>query len=259
MHLIDTHCHLNSDQFSQRWQEVVQQSIQQGVGRFFVVGWDELSSRQAVTIAIQEPKVKAIVGLHPVDVSLTYDLTFIHSLVQQHQDKIIAIGEIGLDYHWKKDPKDHELQARVFVEQIDLANQLNLPVVIHCRDAYEAILPILESHPVKQGGVMHCYAGPSHIVERFIALGFYLSYGGPITYKNADEARQSVSKTPIDRLLIETDSPFLSPHPLRGKQNSPINLPIIFDKLKMLTQLPTDQLTKQLYDNTLKAFHVKTL
>jgi TatD DNase family protein len=106
---------------------------------------------------------------------------------------------------------------------------------------------------------MHCYAGPSHLVKRFIALGFYLSYGGPITYKNADEARQSVSKTPIDRLLIETDSPFLSPHPLRGKQNSPINLPIIFDKLKMLTQLPTDQLTKQLYDNTLKAFHVKTL
>jgi TatD DNase family protein len=96
-------------------------------------------------------------------------------------------------------------------------------------------------------------------VERFVQLGFYLSYGGPITYKNAEEARQSVMKTPLDRLLIETDSPFLSPHPLRGKQNTPANLPIIFEKLVLITQVTKENLTKQLYENTLKAFHVKTL
>ena len=259
MDLIDTHCHLNSDQFFQNWQEVVRLSILQGVGHFFVVGWNETSSQKAIHLASQEPRVKAIVGLHPVDIPTPYNLSWIESLVLFHKDKVIAIGEIGLDYHWKKDPKDHEIQAQVLIEQIEIANRLNLPVVIHCRDAYEAILPILETHRVNQGGVMHCYAGPSQLVERFVQLGFYLSYGGPITYKNAEEARQSVMKTPLDRLLIETDSPFLSPHPLRGKQNTPANLPIIFEKLTLITQVTKEDLTKQLHENTLKAFHVKTL
>jgi TatD DNase family protein len=132
-------------------------------------------------------------------------------------------------------------------------------VVIHCRDAYEAILPILEQNPIKQGGIMHCYAGPSQLVPRFIALGFYLSFGGPITFKNAHEARASLIATPLHRILVETDSPYLTPHPFRGKENTPTHLPLIVDKVQETLNIPKDFLIKTLFQNTLNVFHVKTL
>lgn len=259
MKLIDTHCHLNADPFVESWSSVLAEANQAGVSNFFVVGWDEKSSQKAIDLAKQSKQIKAIIGLHPVDVIEGASIEWILKLYTSSIASILAIGEIGLDYHWKKEFKDRELQMQFLIKQIAIANQLNLPIVVHCRDAYEAILPILKMHPVKQGGVMHCYAGPSNLVATFVELGFFLSFGGPITFKNATEARLALKATPIERVLIETDSPYLSPHPLRGKPNSPANLPLIFNQACETLQIPKEKLEHILYLNTLKAFHVKTL
>lgn len=259
MALIDTHCHLNADTFANRWQSVLGDAHKVGVHHAIVVGWDEASSAKAIDLASKDQRVRAVIGLHPVDVEPTSSTNWIYQQHQQHQKNIIAIGEIGLDFHWKKLPEEHQQQVRFLIEQIKIANDLRLPVVIHCRDAYEEILPILEENPCKQGGIMHCYAGPSHLVPRFIHLGFYLSFGGPITFKNANDARASLLATPTHRILIETDSPYLSPHPFRGQENTPVQLPIIFDKVQEILNLSKENLTNTLYQNTLQAFHVKTL
>ena len=259
MTIIDTHCHLNADTFSSKWQQVLNDAQAVGVDHAFVVGWDEKSSFRATELAAIDHRVHAVIGLHPVDVQTSSSLDWIQKLYHQHPNHILAIGEIGLDYYWKKDPQEHEQQIQFLIAQINIANTLQLPVVIHCRDAYEAILPILELNPIKQGGIMHCYAGPSQLVPRFLALGFYLSFGGPITFKNAHEARASLMATPLDRILVETDSPYLSPHPFRGKENTPTLLPLIVDKVQETLNIPKDLLIKTLYQNTLNVFHVKTL
>lgn len=257
--LIDTHCHLNADVFKNRWRDVISQANAAGVQQFFVVGWDQVSSLAAITLATQSPQIKAVIGLHPVDVKGDDSFDWITSAYRQHASSIVAIGEIGLDFYWKKTEAEHQQQTHALIQQIAIANQLGLPVVIHCRDAYEAILPILKTNPVKRGGVMHCYAGPSHLVSAFIDLGFYLSFGGPITFKNADVARESLTMTPLDRLLIETDSPYLSPTPHRGKENTPTYLPFVFDKMCAIKHVEHTTLQKQLIENTIKLFHVKTL
>jgi TatD DNase family protein len=259
MAIIDTHCHLNADTFSSRWQQILNDAQAVGVDHAIVVGWDEKSSTQATALANLDQRMHAVIGLHPVDILRTSTLDWITQLYQQYPKHILAIGEIGLDFYWKKEPQEHQQQIEFLIAQIKIANQLNLPVVIHCRDAYDAILPILEQHRINQGGIMHCYAGPSSLVSRFIALGFYLSFGGPITFKNAHDARLSLIATPLNKILVETDSPYLTPHPFRGKENNPTLLPIIVDKVQETLNIPKDLLINTLYQNTLKAFHVKTL
>ena len=259
MAIIDTHCHLNADTFSSRWKQILDDAEAVGVDRAVVVGWDENSSLKATELATLDKRIRAVIGLHPVDVQPMSSLDWIKALYQQHSTAILAIGEIGLDFYWKKDLQEHQRQTEFFIKQITIANILQLPVVIHCRDAYDAILPILETHPVQKGGIMHCYAGPSQLVPRFISLGFYLSFGGPITFKNAHEARASLLATPLHRILVETDSPYLSPQPFRGKENTPTYLPLVVDKIQETLNISKDMLINTLYKNTLQAFHVKTL
>jgi TatD DNase family protein len=259
MAIIDTHCHLNADTFSTRWQQILNDAQAVGVNHAVVVGWDEQSSIRATELSTLDSRLHAVIGLHPVDIQPTSSLDWVSVLYQKHPTHILAIGEIGLDFHWKKDPREHEQQTQMFIAQINLANTLHLPVVIHCRDAYDAILLILERHRVQQGGIMHCYAGPSQLVPKFLALGFYLSFGGPVTFKNAHEARASLLATPLNRILVETDSPYLAPHPFRGKENNPTLLPIIVDKIQETLNISKDLLINTLYQNTLNVFHVKTL
>ena len=257
MKLIDTHCHLNSEDFDQDILEVMQQAKQQQVAHMFVVGWDEKSSLKAIELSQHHRQLKAIIGLHPVESGLKSDLAWIKPLRTQHPNEIIAIGEIGLDYYWKKTEEERIVQERDFIAQINIANELNLPIVVHCRDAYQQTLKVLQLHPPLKGGVMHCYAGPKELVNDFVAIGMYISFGGPITFKNAHEAREALVATPVERLLIETDAPYLAPHPFRGKQNTPAHLPLIFEKVLELTQIDKELLAEKLFKNSEKAFHVK--
>jgi TatD DNase family protein len=257
MKLIDTHCHLNHEDLYPSLEQILESALKASVLHMFVVGWDKDSSLKAISIAKKYPYVKAIIGLHPVDSQPSSDLSWILEVANEHREYVVAIGECGLDYHWKKDPEEHKLQKRHLIEQIHISNQLDLPIVIHCRDAYEEILPILKENPLRRGGVMHCYGGPSSLIDSFVDLGFYISFGGPITFKNAYEARMSLRMTPLEKLLIETDAPYLSPHPHRGKRNDPSYLAIIFNEIKNLLLIDEETLSKRLIENVDKLFHVK--
>jgi TatD DNase family protein len=258
MKLTDTHCHLNAETFSQRWETVWQEANTNGVKECFVVGWHQASSLQAVEMAKQQANIKAVIGLHPVDVVGQEDLNWILDLYHQNTSTIVAIGEIGLDYYWKKSLDERHNQKVFFIKQIAIANELGLPIVVHCRDAYEDTLDLLKLNPPVYGGVMHCYGGPHHLIPEFVKLGMYFSYGGPVTFKNANEARLSLLATPLDRLLIETDSPYLAPTPFRGQENTPSKLIIVFDTIQKLLNLEATTLATQLEQNKQKLFHVKT-
>ncbi|MGA0097812.1 MAG: TatD family hydrolase [Bacilli bacterium] len=259
MKLIDTHCHLNADVYEGHHQRVIEEANQVGVQTMFVVGWDERSSFKAIQLARSYPNIKAIVGLHPVDCVKQPELNWLKNMARINKEHIVAIGEIGLDYYWQKSSEERQTQAQSMVEQIQIANELKMPITIHCRDAYQETLSILKAYPVNQGGVMHCYGGPASMVREFIALGFALSFGGPVTFKNAHEARASVLATPLDKLLIETDAPYLSPHPFRGQENKPSNLTIIFETIAKIKNISTENLESVLLNNTKNTFHVKTL
>ena len=259
--MIDTHCHLNADVFKDRVDTIVQAARKLGITMMFVVGWDEPSSEEAVRLSKTFPWIKAIIGLHPVD-SLPFtprDLSWIESLAKNNPENVIAIGEIGLDYYWHKADEERKHQTDIFLAQIDIANRLNLPIVIHCRDAYTEILTTLKTVKTLPKGLMHCYGGLPEQVPAFLSLGFDLSFGGPITFKNGHQARESLKQTPIHRLHIETDSPYLAPHPHRGKENTPLFLPLVFEQVQHIHNQSHNELEEQLNKNVYDLFHVKTL
>jgi TatD DNase family protein len=258
MKLTDTHCHLNADTFNGRWEAVWQEAIGLGVTQCFVIGWNQTSSEIAIHMSRQRHNIKAVIGLHPVDIKDQTNLDWISHFYHDSPEYIVAVGEIGLDYYWKKTDQERDVQKTYFIHQIEIANTLNLPIVVHCRDAYAETLAILQAHKPIYGGVMHCYAGPASMIPEFVQLGMYFSYGGPITFKNAHEARLSLLQTPLDRLLIETDSPYLTPTPFRGQENTPAKLPLIFETAKNLLKLNDQNLEDILEENKNRLFHVKT-
>jgi TatD DNase family protein len=227
--LIDTHCHLNLHQYDEDRDQVVQRAAQAGVTRIIIPAIDVRTGNEAIQLATRYEGVYAAAGCHPNDIG---ELDFAHIEAQTGRGKVVAIGEIGLDYHWNTFPR--EQQIRAFEQQLELAARLNLPVIIHNRDASHDVVPILETwvnalsgdlkaHP----GVLHSVSAPMEYAERALEVGFYLGFTGPITFKKAVETREIARITPADRILVETDGPYLSPEPYRGKRNEPAYIPYI--------------------------------
>ena len=222
MELVDTHCHLDWNAFDPDRQAVIDRAVQAGVRRMITIGVDVASSRRAIEIAEQHEGVYAAVGVHPNDCA-----GFAAALLQEirwlaQHPKVVAIGEIGLDYYWHK--VDHETQARAFRAQLELAAEINKPVIIHSRDAAADVVAILEDftrHAARVNGTLHSYFDDLEIARRVFALGFYIGVTGPITFKKSDREREIIRQVPLDRLLLETDAPFLTPLPYRGKRNEP--------------------------------------
>ncbi|MBJ6361294.1 TatD family hydrolase [Paenibacillus sp. GCM10012307] len=216
--LIDTHAHLDSPNFDEDRKLVIERAREAGVGRILNVGFNRETIPTTMELAEQYDFIYAIVGWHPVD-SIEMkpeDLDGIKSLASH--PKVVAIGEIGLDYHWDTSPKD--IQQKVFREQINLARQVNKPIVIHNRDAHEDVVRILKEEKASEvGGVMHCFSGSWETAKLCLDMNFYISFGGPVTFKNARVPKEVLERVPLDRLLLETDAPYLAPHPYRGKRN----------------------------------------
>ena len=166
-----------------------------------------------------------------------------------NNNKVIAIGEIGLDYYWDKEESVKQHQKEYFIKQIDLANRYNLPISIHCRDAYEDCLNILKAHPVKCGGVMHCYGGSKEMMPEFIKLGFYIGIGGTVTFKNAVKIKEVAASVPSDRYLLETDAPYLAPTPHRGEENQSMYIPLIRDQIAQLRNVDPKQVELETNNN----------
>ena len=175
--------------------------------------------------------------------------------IAKENHKVIAIGEIGLDYYWNKDNKD--LQIKAFIEQIKIANELNLPIVIHTREAVMDTIDILKNNIVKNKGVFHCCPLNRELVKEALKLGFYISFAGPITFKNSKNAEEIIKMIPEGRILIETDSPYLSPEPLRGKRNDSTNVKYIAQKIADFKGIPLEKIAKLTYENTKKIYKIK--
>ena len=169
--------------------------------------------------------------------------------------KVIAIGEIGLDYYWNKENKD--IQKLTFIKQIELANKLNLPIVIHTRKAKEDTIEILKQNKVNKKGVFHCCSLKGDILKQAIDLGFYISFAGPITFKNSKNVEEMINQVPIEKLLIETDSPYLSPEPLRGTRNQPQNVKYVANKIAQIKNIDIEEVAKITYQNTKKIFNIE--
>jgi TatD DNase family protein len=246
--LTDTHCHLYIDQFDADRVAVIQRAANAGLIRILIPGLTIVSSHSAIKLAATHPMLFAAIGVHPNEAK-SWDAQTISTLAQlaARNRKVIAIGEIGLDYYWNSSPK--ETQISILKEQLGLASELHLPVVLHIREkddleqgtCGEDLIKILEKwvaglesgnrSPVERPGVLHSYSGSLEIAEQAIHLGFYIGVTGPITYKNADNRRRVIAALPLERLLIETDAPFLSPVPHRGNRNEPAFVTHIADKI----------------------------
>ncbi|GKU77107.1 putative metal-dependent hydrolase YabD [Paenibacillus sp. L3-i20] len=216
--LFDTHTHLDSYKFDEDREEVIERARAAGVDLMINIGFDRETIPTTMALAEKYEFIYAAVGWHPVESihMKPEDLEWIEGLCSHK--KVVAIGEIGLDYHWDTSPKD--VQQRVFREQIRLARKVGKPIVIHNRDAHEDILRILKEEKASEvGGVMHCFSGSLETAKQCLDMNFYISFGGPVTYKNAKVPKEVLAQVPLDRLLIETDSPYLTPHPYRGKRN----------------------------------------
>ena len=244
---IDTHCHLDFHQFDADRDDVLQRAVDAGVTVIVNPATDLDSSRRAIELAERFPNVYAQVGVHPNDAA-SFDentLAELHDLAQH--PKVVAIGEIGLDYYWERVP--HDRQQAVFQAQLELAAGLDLPVVIHCRDAHADIRDILRKWvpgaQIQRGedailGVLHAYSGDFDMAQEAFGWNIVLSLGGPITFRNARQLHALVAQFPPDRMMLETDSPFLTPHPHRGQRNEPAYIPLIAQSMAELLDLEVD-------------------
>jgi len=257
MRLVDTHCHLDFRDFKADLSEVLNRAWATGVECILVPGIDLQTSQAAVELAEAHPQIYAAVGVHPNDAMLWDESTPEILEAMANHPKVVAIGEIGLDYYRQRTP--WERQKQVLWEQLNLAERLKLPVVIHTRNASPddraciiETLEILEKTSLN--GVLHSFSGNLSEAERTLALGFFIGITGPVTFKNAAELREVVAVVPLDRLLIETDSPFLTPHPHRGQRNEPANVRFVAEKISELHNQPVGIVTETLVANAQRLF-----
>lgn len=257
MRYFDSHCHINDETILAHIDEVISDALEAGVEAMICIGYDIASSKKAIELSHRYESVYAAVGLHPENLDgLTFDaVKDIRELAKD--EKVVAIGEIGLDYHWYKDLADRERQKPFFVAQLELANELNLPVSIHAREATQDVYEILKAHPLRRSGVLHCYSGSVESLKEFAKLGFYFGFDGPITYKNAVTPKECVKACPENRLLAETDSPYLTPTPFRGKENGPKHIPYIVAEMAKIRETDEKRLAEVLWNNFQELFRVK--
>jgi TatD DNase family protein len=256
----DTHCHLVRDEFDSDRADVLTRADQAGILPILIPGTDVPSSRQAVALAESSSRLYAAVGVHPHDAK-TWGPESAGELAELAQsDVVVAIGEIGLDFY--RDFSPRPLQREVFQAQLDLARELELPVIVHQRQAEDDVMSILlawhKSLPVgglrRNPGVLHGFSGSQEIAQRAIEAGFYLGLGGPVTFKNAHDLRQMVPSLPLDRILTETDAPFLAPHPHRGKRNEPAMTRLVAQELSTLMESPLDVVAQVTSNNASTLF-----
>ncbi|MBY8914752.1 TatD family hydrolase [Bacillus sp. YC2] len=253
--LFDTHAHLNAEQFDTDLEEVIERAKSEQVERIVVVGFDRPTITRAMELIEEYDFIYAAVGWHPVDaIDMTdEDLSWIKEL--SSHEKVVAIGEMGLDYHWDKSPKD--IQKEVFRKQIALAKEVDLPIIIHNRDATEDVVTILKEEGAEQvGGIMHCFTGSAEVAQQCMDMNFYISFGGPVTFKNAKKPKEVAKEIPNDRLLIETDCPFLTPHPFRGKRNEPSYVKYVAEQLAELKGMTYEEIASITTENAKRLFRM---
>lgn len=253
--LFDTHVHLNSKMYKEDLEEVICRAIETGVTRMAVVGFDAPSNQHAIELAEQYACIYAVVGIHPSDARSVTDASWPLLREQLKHPKVVALGECGFDYY--HDTSFNDVQRAVFKKQLRLAKELRLPIVVHMRDSVADTYELLCEHGVGLSGVIHCYSGDVRMMYQFLDLGFYIGLDGPVTFKNAHTVHEVAKAVPIDKLVIETDGPYLTPVPYRGKRNEPAYLSYIAEKIAVLKGMSYEEVCEMTTENGLKLYQMK--
>ncbi len=252
MKLVDTHAHIYDKQFKPDFDEIIDR-ISKELEFIVSIGYDLESSEKSVNLAEKYPFIYGVVGVHPTDIK-KYSDTVERKLEElARNEKVVAIGEIGLDYHWMEDPKEE--QEEIFRRQMELSRRVGLPVVIHTRDAMEDTVKILEDYK-DVGGIMHCYPGSYETAEKLIDR-YYFGIGGVVTFKNNKVTKETVKKLPIEKIVIETDCPYLTPEPFRGKRNEPVYVRYIAEEIARIKEMPLERVIEITTGNAKKVYNIK--
>ncbi len=265
MQIFDSHAHYNDEKFELDREETLKKVQEAGVKKIICAGYNLNSSKQAIKIAEKYENIYATVGISPNDIptfeneNIDVKEFFFEDVLNEQlceikkiaiNTKVVAIGEIGLDYYWNKQNKKEQKIA--FKKQIEIANELNLPIVIHTREAVEDTINILKNEiNVKNKGVFHCCPLNIELIREALKLEFYISFAGPITFKNSKNATEAINLVPLDKILVETDSPYLAPEPKRGTRNDSSNLIYVLQKISEVKNIPVEQVAKATYNNTM--------
>ena len=250
MELIDSHAHLDGEKFADDRAAVVERALAAGVVKIITMGDSLESSARSVALAEEFESVYAAVGIHPEEAQPMTTATDEQLAAWAAQEKVVAIGEIGLDYYWEKDEEKRALQRAIFVRQLDLARQLKLPVCIHDREAHGDMMKILKTEGRGLRGVLHCYSGSWEMAAELLKGDWYFGIDGPLTYKNAAKLPEIVQRLPAERILVETDSPYLSPMPFRGKRNEPAHVLYVAKKAAELRGESLEDFARATRENT---------
>ena len=254
--LIDSHAHLDDSRFDNDRDSVIKDLKDKGVELVINPGANLESSKKSVAMSEEYDNVYAAVGVHPHDVKDMDDDTINELRKLASKGKVVAIGEIGLDYYYDNSPR--ELQRERFREQIQLAKELDLPIIVHDRDAHKDTFDIISSeYDGKLRGVIHSFSSSAEMAKKYIDMGFYISFSGPITFKNAKQPKEVAMDIDLEHILIETDSPYLTPEPHRGKRNEPLNVRYVAEKIAYLKGITYERVVKATNDNTKKLFNIK--
>lgn len=253
--IFDSHTHLNAEQFNDDIPETIQHAKELGVTEMAVVGFDQLTIDKSLKLSQQYEGIQSIIGWHPTEAG-SYTLAIEKELQKQLlRPKVVALGEIGLDYYWMEDPKD--IQSRVFRRQIAIAKEMNLPISIHTREAMEDTYKILKEEEIRDiGGIMHSFSGNSEWMKKFLDLGMHISLSGVVTFKKALEVQEVAKQVPLDSLLVETDAPYLTPVPYRGKRNEPGYTRYVVEKISELREISFEEVAKQTTKNAHRLFRL---
>lgn len=250
MEFFDSHSHYNDEKFDEDREQILEEIYKAGVTKVIVAGYDINSSKKAVDLSKKYKYIYAICGISPNDIAETENeikqqIEQIEKIAQS--TKIVGIGEIGLDYYWNKENK--ELQKKAFINQIKLADKMDLPIIIHTREAVMDTIQILKENIPKRKGVFHCCPLNIELVKEGLKLGFYISLAGPITFKNSKNADEIIQMIPLEKMLIETDSPYLAPEPNRGTRNDSRNLKYLVEKIAQVKQREPEEIARITYNN----------
>ncbi len=254
--IFDTHAHYDDSDFDIDRDELLKQMNVAGISHIVNVGASLESTKRTLELAKQYDFIYAAVGIHPCDVDALNEENFVWLREQCYAPKVVAVGEIGLDYYW--DEPDRAIQKEWFARQIDLAKEVKLPLIIHSRDAAQDTMDIMKSENAKEcGGIVHCFSYSKEVAKTFLDMDFSFGIGGVVTFKNSKKLKEAVEYIPMDKIVIETDCPYLSPEPFRGKRNSSLNLPYVVKAIAQLKNLTEEEVMKITYENAKKIYHIE--
>lgn len=253
--IIDTHAHYDDESFDIDRDDLLTGMKSRGVERIVTVGADIATSKAAIELTKKYPFVYGAIGVHPSDVTELDEEKIAWLLEMSREDKIVAIGEIGLDYHY--DEPLPEVQKKWFIRQLALAREAGLPVIIHSRDAAEDTLQIMqENHAEELGGVVHCFSYSLEMAKEYVKMGFYIGLGGVCTFKNAKKVKKVAAEIPLEKIVLETDCPYLAPEPNRGKRNDSANLIYVAREIAALRGISEEEVIRQTRDNACRLYHM---